>query len=92
MSWLGYAFRLMYLPIGLFGVSIATAALPDISRMPQRRSTRFRRRSVSSALRLMLMLNVPAMVGLIVLAEPIVALLYQRGAFTQPIRWRRPRR
>ena len=32
MSWLGYAFRLMYLPIGLFGVSIATAALPDLSR------------------------------------------------------------
>ena len=32
VSWLNYAFRLMYLPIGLFGVSIATAALPDISR------------------------------------------------------------
>ncbi len=32
VSWLQYAFRLMYLPIGLFGVSIATAALPDISR------------------------------------------------------------
>jgi putative peptidoglycan lipid II flippase len=37
---------------------------------------------VSSALRLMLMLNVPAMIGLIVLADPIVALLYQRGRFT----------
>ena len=33
VSWLGYAFRLMYLPIGLFGVSIATAATPAISRM-----------------------------------------------------------
>jgi putative peptidoglycan lipid II flippase len=32
ISWLQYAFRLMYLPIGLFGVSIATAALPDIAR------------------------------------------------------------
>ena len=32
VSWLNYAFRLMYLPIGLFGVSIATAALPDIAR------------------------------------------------------------
>ena len=32
VSWLSYAFRLMYLPIGLFGVSIATAALPEIAR------------------------------------------------------------
>ena len=82
MSWLGYAFRLMYLPIGLFGVSIATAALPDISRHAAADDVPAIRRTVSSALRLMLMLNVPATVGLIVLAEPIVALLLQRRAFT----------
>jgi putative peptidoglycan lipid II flippase len=82
VSWLGYAFRLMYLPIGLFGVSIATAALPDLSRHAASEDIAAIRRGVSSALRLMLMLNVPAMVGLIVLAEPIVALLYQRGRFT----------
>src|SRR6185503_11588342 len=82
VSWLGYAFRLMYLPIGLFGVSIATAALPDLSRHAAARDTAAIRRGVSSALRLMLMLNVPAMIGLVVLAEPIVALLYQRGHFT----------
>ena len=83
MSWLGYAFRLMYLPIGLFGVSIATAALPDLSRHAHDGDATAIRRGVSSAIRLMLMLNVPAMIGLIVLAEPIVALLYQRGKFTQ---------
>jgi putative peptidoglycan lipid II flippase len=81
VSWLGYAFRLMYLPIGLFGVSIATAALPDVSRHAAAGDLTSMRRTVSSALRMMLMLNVPAMVGLIVLAEPIVALLYERGAF-----------
>src|SRR5687768_139160 len=82
VSWLGYAFRLMYLPIGLFGVSIATAALPEVSRHAAADDLGSIRTTVSSALRMMLMLNVPAMVGLIVLAEPIVALLYQRGAFT----------
>jgi len=82
VSWLGYAFRLMYLPIGIFGVSIATAALPDLSRHAAAEDMAAIRRAVSGALRLMLMLNVPAMVGLMVLAEPIVALLYQRGNFT----------
>jgi putative peptidoglycan lipid II flippase len=82
VSWLGYAFRLMYLPIGLFGVSIATAALPDLSRHASNGDDAAIRRAVSNAIRLMLMLNVPAMIGLIVLAEPIVALLYQRGHFT----------
>ena len=82
VSWLGYAFRLMYLPIGIFGVSIATAALPDLSRHAAAEDLASMRRAVGSALRLMLMLNVPAMVGLMVLSEPIVALLYQRGRFT----------
>ena len=83
VSWLGYAFRLMYLPIGLFGVAIATASLPDVSRHAAAEDFAAIRRAVSAALRLMLMLNVPAMVGLIVLADPIVALLYQRGLFTE---------
>jgi putative peptidoglycan lipid II flippase len=82
VSWLGYAFRLMYLPIGLFGVSIATAALPDVSRQAAVDDFASIRGTVSSALRMMLMLNVPAMVGLIVLAQPIVQLLYERREFT----------
>jgi putative peptidoglycan lipid II flippase len=81
VSWLGYAFRLMYLPIGLFGVSIATAALTDVSRHAAASDTAAIRRTVSSALRMMLVLNVPATIGLVVLAEPIVALLYERNAF-----------
>jgi putative peptidoglycan lipid II flippase len=81
VSWLGYAFRLMYLPIGIFGVSIATAALPDISRQAAGADMTAVRRTVSSAIRMMLMLNVPATVGLIVLASPIVSLIYERGRF-----------
>jgi putative peptidoglycan lipid II flippase len=82
VSWLSYAFRLMYLPIGLFGVSIATAALPDISRQATAGDTPAMRRTISGALRMMLMLNVPATIGLIALAQPIVALLLERGRFT----------
>jgi putative peptidoglycan lipid II flippase len=82
VSWLSYAFRLMYLPIGLFGVSIATAALPDIARHATADNLPAMRRAVSGALRMMLMLNVPATVGLMVLAQPIVALLLEHGRFT----------
>ena len=81
VSWLSYAFRLMYLPIGLFGVSIATAALPELSRYAAAADLVGLRRTVSSGLRMMLMLNVPATVGLIVLAGPIVSLIFERGQF-----------
>jgi putative peptidoglycan lipid II flippase len=82
VSWLNYAFRLMYLPIGLFGVSIATATLPAVSRQSTERDSAAVRQTVSNGLSLMLMLNVPSMIGLIVLAQPIVRVLLERGAFT----------
>jgi len=82
VSWLNYAFRLMYLPIGLFGLSIATAALPALSGQAARQQTAAMRQTLSRGLRMMLMLNVPATAGLIALAGPIVALLFQRGSFT----------
>jgi putative peptidoglycan lipid II flippase len=82
VSWLNYAFRLMYLPIGLFGVSIATAAVPAIARHAAQHDVAGIRATISSGLRMMLMLNVPATVGLIVLASPIIRLLFERGQFT----------
>jgi putative peptidoglycan lipid II flippase len=80
-SWLTYAFRLMYLPIGLFGVSIGTAVLPAVSRQATVGDTAAIRQTVSRGLSMMLMLNVPATLGLMVLATPIVRLLFQRGNF-----------
>jgi putative peptidoglycan lipid II flippase len=80
-SWLTYAFRLMYLPIGLFGVSIGTAVLPAISRHAAMEDVAAIRRTVSRGLGMMLMLNIPATVGLFVLATPIVRLLFERGRF-----------
>ncbi len=82
VSWLGFAFRLMYLPIGLFGVSIATAATPAISRMVAEQDFGRIRSTLANALGLMLFLNIPATVGLMILAEPIVAVIFQHGEFT----------
>jgi putative peptidoglycan lipid II flippase len=82
VTWLMYAFRLMYMPIGLFGVSIATAALPSISRHAAQEDTSAMRGTLSSGIRMMLMFNVPATAGLIALASPIIALLFERGRFT----------
>lgn len=82
VSWLSYAFRVMYLPIGLFGVSIATAVLPDVARHAAADDIAALRRTVSGAIRMMLMLNVPAAVGLTALASPIVAVLLERNRFT----------
>ena len=81
VSWLSYAFRLMYVPIGLFGVSIATAALPAVSRHAAQNDQEGMRQTIADALRMMLILIIPALVGLIVLAEPIVQVIFERGSF-----------
>jgi len=81
-SWLNCAFRLMYLPIGLFGVSLATVTLPAVARTFARDDLGAFGRTVKSSLRLTLFLSVPAAVGLAVLAKPVIALIYQHGHFT----------
>jgi putative peptidoglycan lipid II flippase len=80
-SWLNYAFRLMYLPIGLFGVSIATATLPTVSRHATQKDLGAVRDTVSRGISLMLMLNIPATVGLVVLGVPIVRVIFEHGKF-----------
>jgi putative peptidoglycan lipid II flippase len=81
VSWLNYAFRLMYLPTGLFGVSIATATVPAVSRHAAQHDEAAVRSTLADGLSLMLVLNVPATVGLIALAHPIVRIIFERRAF-----------
>ena len=81
-SWLYCAFRLMQLPIGLFGVSLATVTLPAVARSFARNDLGMFGRTVKSSLRLTLFLAIPSAVGLAVLAGPIIALIYQHGRFT----------
>ena len=82
LTWLDLAFRLMYLPIGLFGVSIGTAVLPAVSRHISAGDEARARDTISSGLAMMLMLNVPATVGLMVLGVPIVRVIFEHGEFT----------
>jgi putative peptidoglycan lipid II flippase len=78
---LRYAFQLMYLPIGIFGVSIATAAIPELARQAHERALASMSGTVSWGIRLMMVVSIPAIVGLIVLAYPIIELVFERGAF-----------
>lgn len=81
VSWLNYAFRLMQFPIGVFGVAIATATLPSIARAAGREHGGEFARTLTSSLSLALFLTIPSAVGLAVLGEPIIALVYERGRF-----------
>jgi putative peptidoglycan lipid II flippase len=80
-SWLTYAFRLMYLPLGLFGVSIATVVLPAAAQHAALEDEAAVRGTIARGLGLMFILNVPATFGLVALATPIVRLLFERGRF-----------
>lgn len=81
-GWLSYSFRLMQFPIGLFGVAVGTAAIPVLSRLAKEERTVDFRDTLSSSMNLVFLMTVPAACGLVVLGEPIVRLIYERGAFT----------
>jgi putative peptidoglycan lipid II flippase len=82
VSWTNVSFRLMYLPIGVFGVAVSTANLPALSRAAAEQDmTRFRE-TLSHSLRLILLLTIPSSVGLMILSTPIIRVIYEHGAFT----------
>ncbi|HXV48750.1 MAG TPA: murein biosynthesis integral membrane protein MurJ [Candidatus Binatia bacterium] len=82
VSWLNYAFRFMQFPIGVFGVAIATAALPSLSRSMVNPDYGVFRQTLVHSLALVFLLCIPSAVGLAVLAKPIVALIFEHGKFT----------
>jgi putative peptidoglycan lipid II flippase len=81
VSWLGYAFRFMQLPLGLFGVAIASATLPSISRSAGAGDFEEFRRTLSKSLGMVFLLTVPSSVGLIVLGNTMIGAIYQGGKF-----------
>lgn len=81
ISWLSYAFRLMQLPIGVFGVAVGTTALTHLSRDAAREDWDALRTTLRRGLRLVLFLTVPSTVGLAVLGVPIIRLIYEHGRF-----------
>src|SRR5688572_11712523 len=82
VAWLGYAFRILYLPIGIFGVAVGTVATSGLARSAAAGDVSGLRETLRRALGTVAFLSIPATAGLIVLAVPIVRLLFERGAFT----------
>ncbi len=81
VSWLSYAFRFMQLPLGLFGVAMASATLPSISRSAAAGRMDEFRRTLSKSLGMVFLLTVPSSVGLVVLGKSIIGAIYQGGKF-----------
>lgn len=81
VSWLAYAWRFFMLPMGIFGVAIASATLPQISRSAAIRDLAAFRRTVSHSIVMILLLTIPSSVGLAVLGESMIGLVYQHGRF-----------
>jgi putative peptidoglycan lipid II flippase len=79
--WLAAAFRLMQLPLGLFGVALGTVTLPLLSRLVVAGRLDAFRTELSRAMRLAFLLTIPSTIGLMMLAEPIISLLYRHGKF-----------
>lgn len=78
---LNFGARVMDLPIGLFGISLVTALYPTLSQQVVEERLDQLRRTLSEALRILWFLLIPSSIGLIVLSEPIMRLLFERGAF-----------
>ncbi|MBI1798930.1 MAG: murein biosynthesis integral membrane protein MurJ [Candidatus Eisenbacteria bacterium] len=81
VSWLWYAFRLMQLPIGVFGVALATVSMPALSRAAVEKDMPALKATLSATLRLVFLLTLPAALWMAVLSKPIIALLYEHGHF-----------
>jgi putative peptidoglycan lipid II flippase len=77
--WLSAAFRLMQMPLGLFGVALGTVSLPLLARLAAAGNTDGFRSELARGMRLAFLLTLPSTVGLIMLAEPIMSVLYQHG-------------
>ena len=82
VSWLNYAFRMVQLPIGVFGVAFSIAAMPVLARCAAKKDMDGLRRTFTSSLLMVFSLTIPATAGLVLLARPIIRLIFEHGAFT----------
>jgi len=82
VSWLNIAFRLMQLPLGIFGVAIGTVTLPLVSKSAAVGNTNEFRAILARGMRLAFLLTIPSAIGLAMFAAPIISVIYQHGRFT----------
>lgn len=83
VSWLYYSDRLMELPLGTFGIAIAIVVLPSLSRKHAEASLDEFRDTLDWALRLVCIIALPATIGLLLVAEPLLITLFEGENFTQ---------
>jgi putative peptidoglycan lipid II flippase len=82
ISWLNYAHHLFQLPIGIIGVAIGTALLPVLSKHIKAGEKQEANTQLNRGLEISLAMSLASMIGLVLLAHPIIAVLFERGAFT----------
>ena len=82
LSWLNYAFRFFQFPVGVFGVAISVAALPLLSRQAAVQNFIRLKETFTSSLTMAFTLTIPATIGLIMLSDPIIRLIFEHGNFT----------
>lgn len=82
ISWLYYSDRLLEFPLGLFGIAIATVILPALSRNHIGNNAAAFKTNMDWAVRMVCFIGLPAATGLAVLSEPILKVIFERGAFT----------
>jgi putative peptidoglycan lipid II flippase len=83
ISWLYYADRLLEFPLGLFGIGIATVVLPSLAKLHNKKDSLAFKTTLDWGLRVVSVFGWPALAGLIVLAQPIIMVLFMRGEFTE---------
>ncbi len=83
VSWLGYAFRFLQFPVGVFGAAIATATLPEISRSAAADRLHEFRDAIVRAMETALLLTIPSSFGLAILGRSIIASVFEWGRFTR---------
>jgi putative peptidoglycan lipid II flippase len=81
VSWLNIAFRLMQLPLGIFGVAIGTVTLPLVSKSAAVGNMDEFRTILARGIRLAFLLTIPSAIGLAMFASPIISVIYQHGRF-----------
>ncbi|EGG29794.1 Proposed peptidoglycan lipid II flippase MurJ [Aequoribacter fuscus] len=83
VSWLYYSDRLTELPLGVFGIAIATVILPNLSDLKAQQNSEQAKRVLDWAVRMVVLIALPATVALWILSEPILITLFQYGAMQE---------
>ncbi|MBE8182839.1 MAG: murein biosynthesis integral membrane protein MurJ [Candidatus Portiera sp.] len=83
IAWLSFSERLIQLPLGVFGIALTTVMMPKLSRLHHTANTRATNHFIDWAMRVALLIALPAAIGLIIMAKPLLASIYLYGSFTE---------